>query len=137
VATVIANPIPAGKYWSDLIGEQGRDRWLGWKANVAGDRIRVVKTVTHDAEGESPFRVWVLWEVLTPVFYDHAFLPPVNSGDNVSGEEDTVTKPDVPDLALPSFGAVGAKIDSLVEIIGIGIGVIGVVAVLATMLRRK
>lgn len=128
--TVTANPLPVGRYWSDLIGENAIWRWLEWRKNVAAERVEIVNSVHHEAEGASPEREFVLYEVRTPTFYDHSFYAPVNSGDGINGEEDTVSKPDVNDLDLfPDFSGVTRGFEALATGLAVTIGVVSVAAI--------
>lgn len=98
MATVRSNPIPAGRYWSDLIGDNAIGRWQDWRAKTANSggvtRLRLVTTAHHPADGDAPVREWVLYELTEPVFYDHEFFAPVNDGTGINDESDTVQRPD-------------------------------------------
>lgn len=137
--TVTANPLPIGRYWSDLIGENAIWRWLEWKKNVAADRVNIVTSVHYDASGESPEREFVLYEVVSPVFYDHAFYAPVNDGVGINGEDDTVSKPDVKDLDIfPDFSGVTKGFETLITGLALAIGVTSAVAIgIATFRSRR
>lgn len=76
---VRADPIPIGYYWLDVINGPSRiegvsteAHWAVWSTTwqnprVGAPRVRVLKTVHHEAASGNPARDWVLFQVLSPV----------------------------------------------------------------------
>jgi hypothetical protein len=137
VATVriSGNRLPAGRYWSDLIGPKAIADWIGWKTNVAKDVAKVINSVHHEADGDQPEREFVLFSTTADTAYDDTFYAPVNTGEGINGEEDTVTKPDVPSL-IPDFSGVQNNINSLLTGVALLVGFASVVAIGVAVFRN-
>lgn len=131
---VKSNPVPIGRYWSDLIGLEKMAIWNEWR-NVMNTKtpgaVKVQKVESHLAEGDQPEREWVLYETTVPTLYDHTSWPPMNIADaSVVDEASTVTKPDPEDLSIvPDFSSIGKSVNRGLTILAWTVGALGLGAI--------
>lgn len=139
------NPVEPGRYWSDLIGPKAIEDWTSWKnaVNRVGEagKVVIVKTNHHEPSDGQPVREWVLFEVRSPVAYDHEFYAPMNTAVGVNSEEDTVSRPDPEDLSiLPSGDSISRAIRSAATTVTVVVGVVsfaGLAYVVLSNRRRR
>jgi hypothetical protein len=93
------NPIPAGRYWLDLIGDEKRVRFEGAVSGLNSAHpglVHVESTVHHSADepGATQPRDWVLFALSAPTIWDFSIGTPTIAGANVHSEADTIQRPD-------------------------------------------
>lgn len=101
MATIRENPLPAGKYWLYLIGEEQRGQFEAGKKglNEAHPGLVSVVATTHHAANETgsnePETDWVLFTVSSPAIWDFEKMGlPTVAGKDVTTEADIKSRPD-------------------------------------------
>lgn len=97
------NPLPVGRYWVDVIGDDAIRKFDGWLVQHSFT-VHVEKTQHDDGSilmGRPPSN-WVLFSVESPTKWEGPGLPTVASPD-VRSKDDTVQKPPPEPDPLSSF----------------------------------
>lgn len=82
------NPLPAGRYWIDVVSAK-QDEFTGYLAAM-GDRVHVEAT-----EAGEP--LWFLFQVKTPIpWFPINFGFPTIAPASIKSKADTVSRPDLP-----------------------------------------
>lgn len=123
MAQVTTNPLPAGRYWIDLIGAERIARFGGGveglneahpglirivsatrhlaneakdyaeSPDLTGDLVKLWESLAGSIE-DTPERDWVLFEVIAPAIWDFdAMGVPTVAGPNIKSESDTGQRP--------------------------------------------
>lgn len=128
MATIRENPVPVGRYWLYLIGEEQRGQF---EAGVKGlntahpNLVRVIATTHHAADetgaGE-PETDWVLFEVSSPAIWDFGKMgQPTVAGPEVK------TEADVKDRPAPTMDPLDALHDQIASAASLARGLTGVI----------
>lgn len=122
MTTITTNPVPPGRYWMDIIGEEKLAKFAGAikGLNEAHPGIfRIIGATRHLANeardyaesdltgvlvgiwetlagriSETPERDWVLFEVTSPMIWDFDIGAPTVAPPNVTAEVDTIQRPE-------------------------------------------
>jgi hypothetical protein len=88
------NPLPAGRYWLDVFGDN-RDKMSTWlKTNAAS--LQVEDTESFEATTDFPARDFYIFSVKSPAPWDAVtFGYPTVADSSVKSSNDTVQKPQV------------------------------------------
>jgi hypothetical protein len=146
------NPLPPGRYWMSLLGEQSQEFTAGVKGLNAShpDLVRIVATNHHDANetgnNEAAYD-WVLFTVGgNGAVWDHDLIGTPNiAGPEITQESDTIQRPapekDVLDKlsdALPSADELKKAAAEQIRTLIIGALVIaGLTALFRVYLKEK
>lgn len=122
------NPLPVGRYWIDVFGDN-RDKMFAW-ANANSAAIKTEDTESFDATSDFPARDFYIFSVLAPVPWDGVtFGYPTVADSSVKSSDDTVQKPAVESTSEILQGAA----DTVTKIAFWSAIVIGGVLVLKTV----
>lgn len=147
MTVVRENPLPVGRYWLDLIGDEKRVRFEGGVKGLNTAHpglVHVISTVHHDADEGSvgtPARDWVLFETTAPAIWDFEKIgSPTIADKSVTSEADTVQRPerekDPLDALHDSLSDVGSLARGAFGVI-IGITVAAGVVLLVSSRKRR
>jgi hypothetical protein len=136
VAVERRNPLPAGRYWLDVFGEQ-RAKFTAWRL-LNGKAVRVLATESHDTD---PPRDWVRFDTTAPVPWEAAFGFPtiVPAGADVTTSGQTVQRPDPEPEFLDTIDAKkleGTVFTTAGIVVGLGILWLGFQVVIAAKAAR-
>lgn len=97
------NPLPAGDYWIDLIGEESQAAFAAWSFDHANS-VLVLVTENYEARGDFPSRDWVKFQTNAPLAWDAkalGFPNIIQDGESVDSSSDTVSgmEPEECDIA--------------------------------------
>lgn len=139
-----ANPLPPGRYWMNLLGDQSQEFTSGVKGlnESHPDLVRVLVTSHHEANAtgnNEPAYDWVLFSVGgNGAVWDHNLIGTPNiAGPEVTQESDTVQRPapekdalDRINDALPSMDEARKFAAEQVRMIVIGAIITAAIAIL-------
>ena len=88
------NPLPPGRYWIDVFGEDLQSQFSRWNLDNASS-VRVVAVEHFEAIGGFKSRDWILFDVSLPTDWDAVMFgfPNIVIGDEIQTSDDTVQKP--------------------------------------------
>lgn len=124
------NPLPAGRYWIDVIDYPPghMNEFTAWA--LANDQKIAIESTEERTELD-PHQLFVIFRVLEPVFFPQKnFGFPNIAGEQVHTSDDTAQKPDVPE---PSFEGPAGQ---LVTFGGLALGAAALLF-LAKLIGRK
>lgn len=122
------NPLPAGRYWIDVFGDN-RDKMSSWVTTQVG-AVKVQDTESFDETSDFPARDFYIFQVVSPAPWDAVtFGYPTLADSAVQSSDDTVQKPTVESTSDILQGAA----DTVTKIAFWSAVVIGGVLVLKTV----
>ncbi len=128
MATIRENPVPAGRYWLYLIGEEQRGQFEAGKKGLNEAHpglVRVLATTHHEPNetGENePETDWILFEVSAPALWDFEKMGfPTVAPKDVTTEADIKTRPE------PTEDPLDALQDRLADLGTLAKGAFGVI----------
>jgi hypothetical protein len=114
------NPLPTGRYWIDATSAKAPELEGYFQSNSA--RIHVETT---EGAGETEGTIFYIFSVLAPVpWFATNFGFPTVAGPEIKSKSDTATVPDLPPDAAETGQRLLAKAGTVVELVGLGIGVL-------------
>lgn len=101
MATIRENPLPKGRYWLYLIGEEQRGQFEAGKKGLNEAHpglVTVVATTHHNADetgSKEPETDWILFDVSSPAIWDFQRMgSPTEAGKDVTTESDIKSRPE-------------------------------------------
>jgi hypothetical protein len=134
------SPLPKGRYWQDIFEKQASD-WNAWLApNLQSGAVQIVKVerfksnplqdgswlpepLQPDNAGTIPARMWVLFDVVTPVAWPAVQLGfPTIADKGVTTSDDTAQNPPGPSIPEEIGTAAAGLVKPIVWGVAIALG---------------
>lgn len=97
-----ANPLPAGDYWIDVIGEEAKIAFQAWSFENQNS-VLILVTESFESQGGFPARDWIKFQTKAPLPWDAkvlGFPNIIEDGDNIDSSSDTAQNPSNEELGI-------------------------------------